>query len=256
MHPILFSIGDFHFRTYTLTSIVAMVISMVVVRSEVRRLKWPIENPIWFTAQCTLLGWVGAHLLYAITRFNDYDWLPWLKLTFIDWGHGNVWFGGFLLTWGFIHVVAKRKGIPILAMWDVGCFAANVALAFGRWGCFFGGCCYGSPTDLPTHYWVPNREGYTGWLHPTPVYEFTFLMIVFAWLWRRRKRNTYDGQTAVNYLLTTSLGRIVIECFRGDTIRGFVLGPITTSQFLGLALFITGVVFHFRFNPKYKAKQS
>src|SRR5207244_3785073 len=48
-----------------------------------------------------------------------------------------------------------------------------LAMAVGRLGCFFNGCCYGTPTDLP---WaVPFAvDGQVVLCHPTQIYESLF----------------------------------------------------------------------------------
>jgi phosphatidylglycerol:prolipoprotein diacylglycerol transferase len=50
---------------------------------------------------------------------------------------------------------------------------AAVALAIGRWGCFFGGCCYGAECNLP---WAVafEHEGTIALRHPTQIYESLF----------------------------------------------------------------------------------
>jgi prolipoprotein diacylglyceryltransferase len=45
-----------------------------------------------------------------------------------------------------------------------------LALAVGRWGCFFNGCCFGIPTDLP--WGVVFHDGIPR--HPTQIYESLF----------------------------------------------------------------------------------
>ena len=49
-----------------------------------------------------------------------------------------------------------------------------------------------------------------------------------------------DGQVAGMYLVFYSLGRFVMEFFRGDLIRGNV-GSLTTSQFISLFAAAAGV---------------
>jgi phosphatidylglycerol:prolipoprotein diacylglycerol transferase len=56
---------------------------------------------------------------------------------------------------------------------DAFALPAAVALAIGRWGCFFGGCCYGAQCNLP---WaVPfKHQGLVSLRHPTQIYESLF----------------------------------------------------------------------------------
>ena len=50
-----------------------------------------------------------------------------------------------------------------------------------------------------------------------------------------------DGQVTACYLIFYSIGRVVIEFFRGDIIRGSV-GILSTSQFISIFTGIAGIV--------------
>ena len=50
-----------------------------------------------------------------------------------------------------------------------------------------------------------------------------------------------DGQVAACYLIFYSLGRFVLEFFRGDLVRGSV-GVLSTSQFISLFTGAAGVI--------------
>ena len=62
--------------------------------------------------------------------------------------------------------------------------------------------------------------------------------IVLMWLSGKVKR---DGQIAGMYLVFYSMGRFVMEFFRGDLIRGSV-GNFTTSQFISLFAAAAGII--------------
>jgi phosphatidylglycerol:prolipoprotein diacylglycerol transferase len=76
-------------------------------------------------------------------------------------------------------------------------------------------------------------------LHPTQLYEAAGLFVLFhALLWLRLRR-TFDGQVVLAYGLAYPVLRFVIEWFRGDIRRGFVInGVLSTSQFISVVLFI------------------
>lgn len=243
MHPILLSFGDYHVRAYTVFSILAMLVTMIPVRAEARRLGWDVRASTWLVVQCTLIGFVGAHVLYALTRF-DMPWDQWWRLLLVRWGFGSVWFGGFLASWAWVHHWARRRGIPVFRMYDVACFAVLIAQATGRIGCVMGGCCYGAPTTVPWAITLPTREYGTVGVHPVALYETIFRLALFAVLWRARARNACDGLTAARYLVWSSAGRFALELLRGDTVRGFVAGWLSTSQLIALGLVATGLAFH------------
>ena len=52
-----------------------------------------------------------------------------------------------------------------------------IAHAFGRVGCFFAGCCYGKETECFLGVKFPHLRTT---VHPTQLYEATFLFILFA----------------------------------------------------------------------------
>ncbi len=104
------------------------------------------------------------------------------------------------------------------------------------------GCCYGIETDgafavvFRDSAYAPNGVR----LLPTQLLSsgLNFLhFFVLLWLSGRVKR---DGQVAGMYLVFYSLGRFVMEFFRGDLIRGNV-GSLTTSQFISLFAAAAGV---------------
>lgn len=239
MYPILLQIGEFKLRSYTVLALAAMFGSMLIVRSEARRYGWNVRAASWLVVQCTLIGFVGAHTLYAFTRFD----LPsdeWWRL-FWRFGYGGVWFGGFLLSWGWCELWRRRRGISRFQMYDVAAFAVLMALPIGRVGCYLNGCCYGGPTELPWAMWLNTREHGLAGLHPTSLYEMIYSFLLCGVLWSRRKK-AFEGQIASHYLIFAPLGRFFLEFFRGDTVRGFIFGTwMSTSQFIALALCVGGL---------------
>lgn len=106
--------------------------------------------------------------------------------------------------------------------------AIPLGQAFGRIGCFFAGCCYGdicitADTILP----VQLVESACNFI------IFGVLLLVL--------RNKKRPMGLALYLILYSIVRFVLEFFREDTIRGSV-GTLSTSQFIGIFLFVIGVL--------------
>jgi phosphatidylglycerol---prolipoprotein diacylglyceryl transferase len=243
MHPEL-EIFGFTVRSYALLSAVAMLAAFVPVRSEARRFGWDVESMSWLVLTSTLVGWLGAHVLYVVTRIEaDTTFYEWLR-QLLDFGSGSVWYGGFLASWLLVDRYARRRRIPPLRMWDVAIFAVLVAQAVGRLGCLLAGCCYGTPTELPWAVTLTNRDHFQSPVHPTPLYEALFLSVLFVWLWRTRKARVRPGHTAALYLAFSAAGRFVLEFSRGDTVRGFVWGWLSTSQFIAVLLAVVGTALY------------
>ena len=112
---------------------------------------------------------------------------------------------------------------------------------FGRFGCFFAGCCYGAPcssgvciTFADPHSLAPLGVP----LYPTQLFEaggelMNFLLLLM--LYRHRK---FDGQVFWLYPALYSILRFVVEFFRGDAARGVWFGGvISTSQIIAVLMF-------------------
>ena len=132
----------------------------------------------------------------------------------------------------------------------------SVALAqgFGRIGCFLAGCCYGKETEsvfsviFQNSEYAPNHVA----LIPTQLYSGGLDFLHFLLLLLNKKE---DGQVTACYLIFYSIGRFVIEFFRGDIIRGSV-GILSTSQFISIFTGIAGIVLLILIRKKRDSKSS
>jgi prolipoprotein diacylglyceryltransferase len=88
-----------------------------------------------------------------------------------------------------------------------------VAMAVGRWGCFFGGCCYGVHTSLP---WGVDFHG-DGPRHPTQIYESLFHATMAVVLIAVARRGTFRFQRLKLYLIAYCAFRFLTEYIRPAT---------------------------------------
>jgi phosphatidylglycerol:prolipoprotein diacylglycerol transferase len=121
--------------------------------------------------------------------------------------------------------------------------------AIGRIGCFLAGCCYGSQCDLP---WSMTIEGVHR--HPVQLYETIYLLAFGIFILRSSKKVQLQSSIASIYLIYYSLGRFILEYFRGDDIRGVFWLNLSTSQYISVFLLLIGLVWHFSFGPKIPIK--
>ena len=71
-------------------------------------------------------------------------------------------------------------------------------------------------------------------LHPVQLYEAAGELLLFFALSLLGRRKRWDGQVLVAYLLGYAVLRFVVELFRGDAARKFVIGALSTSQAIAL----------------------
>jgi prolipoprotein diacylglyceryltransferase len=111
-----------------------------------------------------------------------------------------------------------------------------LALAVGRWGCFFNGCCYGTGTALPwgVYFRVPDGGGWR-WArcHPTQVYESLFHFGMALVLVELMRRGLLVRQRLKLYLIAYGLYRFATEFIRPEP--AWWLG-LTFYQWAALAL--------------------
>ena len=126
--------------------------------------------------------------------------------------------------------------------------AVAMAQGFGRIGCLLAGCCYGieldpaNPIGIVFHNsaYAPNDVALLPTQIISSVLDFANCFVLLA----LSKKLKTDGQVASCYLIFYSIGRFVLEYFRGDLIRGNV-GEFSTSQFISLFICLIGLVLLF-----------
>lgn len=95
-------------------------------------------------------------------------------------------------------------------------FAVPVAasVGIGRLACFVGGCCYGTPTNLPWGIVFPAIDSQPR--HPTQIYEAAFHLVCAVVLHQLRERGLFRGQLIKLYILSYLLYRFLTEFIRPE----------------------------------------
>ena len=240
MHPILFDLGPATIYTYgiLLASAYLLGLKLAMVRAKARGLDQArvLDLGIYIIISALL----GAKLLLVITDFRTFISDPKELITLAR--SGGVFYGGLILAVSVALWYIRKIGLPLWTTCDV--FAPGIALGHvvGRFGCFFAGCCWGKPTDVP---WAitftnPYAAANVGTplnvpLHPTQLYEAGAEALILALLLSTETRGRrYPGRTFWLYMLLYAVSRFVIEFYRNDP-RGTVL-MFSTSQFISLVL--------------------
>jgi len=149
MHPELFRIP---FTTLTVKSYgLMMVIGFLVAVYIIRRLSRNITPDPLMITNCSLYaliaGVVGARIFYVIHYFDRFR--DDLASVFAIWQGGLELLGGVLAAIIVVVLYVRYHKLPVRRYLDILVIGLMLALAFGRIGCFFNGCCFGRPSDLP-----------------------------------------------------------------------------------------------------------
>jgi phosphatidylglycerol:prolipoprotein diacylglycerol transferase len=240
--PVLVSIGPIAIRWYGLAYVAGFVVAGFVLRSLARRWKVDLsDDDLLDIVLWAVVGLVvGARLGYVVfygagTYWDD----PASILAFWDGGmsfHGGL--VGFLLT-GWI--VARKKGIPPLRLFDLGAVGAPLGIFFGRIANFINGELWGRVSDVPWAMVFPRAPGDLP-RHPSQLYEALLEgLVIFVVLWFLARRKRGDGLIIGTLLVLYSLFRTFVEFFREPDVQlGFIAGPFTMGQLLTLPMVFAG----------------
>jgi phosphatidylglycerol:prolipoprotein diacylglycerol transferase len=240
MHPILLDLGPATIYTYGLLLAAAYLLGLklAMVRAHARGLDQARVLDLGIYIIISAL--IGAKALLVITDFRTFVSDPSELITLAR--SGGVFYGGLILAVTVALWYIRKIGLPLWTTCDV--FAPGIALGHvvGRMGCFFAGCCWGKPTDVP---WAitftnPYAAANVGTplnvpLHPTQLYEAGAEgLILLLLLATERRGRGFAGRTFWLYMVLYAISRFIIEFYRNDP-RGTVL-MFSTSQFISLVL--------------------
>lgn len=161
---------------------------------------------------------------------------------------GFVFYGSLLFAIPVMLYYFHRTKLPKLPMLDIMAITATIVHFFGRLGCFFAGCCYGVPTgsDFGIVFSHPQSKAPVDvHLHPTQLYSAGMILTIGLILWYFKQRKRFDGQVFLIYLALYAFGRGIIEIYRGDEARGYIIeGILSHSQFISL-LVVAAVIYYY-----------
>jgi prolipoprotein diacylglyceryltransferase len=141
--------------------------------------------------------------------------------------------GGVVAGLAAARPLARLARLPAAALLDALVPAALLALALGRVGCFFGGCCYGAPTALPWGIVFPHLGGPPR--HPLQLYSAAIDLAIVAAVCRRPAA---PGVTAARALAAFATARFALETLRDVATTDVVpqLGLTVPQALCGLLL--------------------
>lgn len=161
---------------------------------------------------------------------------------------GITWLGGVVVAFPAF-VILSNLLIPDAkgrAMKFVSLLIPSIVLAhaFGRIGCFCGGCCYGKVTDSIFGVKFPFLEEK---VLPTQLFESIFDLILFTVMAVFRKKAKYHNFEI--YFMAYGTFRFFIEFLRGDD-RGATNSVLSPAQLLSIAIIVAGIIITYRYVRK------
>lgn len=248
MHPKLVSIGSFYLPTYGVLLAIAYLTAIWWLERKAERENLPKEKIFDLSLYILASAIIGAKLLLAVVDFREYLEDPRNAMELLR--SGGVFQGGLIAATAVGFWYIRKHRLPLWRIVDMAAPSIALGEAIGRWGCFAAGCCYGKPTHVP---WAitftdPFAHEAVGTplftpLHPTQIYLSLNALVLFAiceYFYRHKK---FDGEVFWIYVLGYAITRGIIEEFRGDLVRGFVIPDVlSTAQFIGILMAACSIV--------------
>lgn len=248
MHPVLFKIGAFELYSYGLMMALGVLTGLFIVDREAKRYGYNRDSMVRLVAFTFLVGLLGSRIVYVFTLIGN-PTVDWLEALF-HLRAGFVYYGGLISSWLFLVWYLNHYRMPFWPVLDAFAMAICLGLAVGRLGCLLGGCCFGIPTKMPWGVVLVN-ESALGALHPAPLYESLILVCIFLICWLRRRKKAYEGELVVWFVGSYAIARFILEYWRGDIIRGYVIDEfLTTSQFLSIPMLALAALLHVKLRKK------
>lgn len=234
LDPVLFNIGHFMLRWYSLILLAAMAVGLWLTAREAERKGFKQEQIYDVAIWIILAGILGARLFHVLDHWPDEFAANPVRALYIWEGGLAIWgaIAGGLLAAG---VLAWKNHWNFARLLDAGAPGLVLAQAIGRIACVITGDAMGKPTTGPfgfaytsPHALVPQLGVY---YTPMPVYELIVNLAIFALLWSLRKKRFADGLMFLTYLILYSIERFFLAFT--SSYQTNILG-MTQSQIIAL----------------------
>ena len=216
MHPILY---EFEFLSkklvigsYGVLAIVASVIAILIAIYFISHKNISNSDVFDMSMLVFSFGLSGA-ILMSFILFPPQSW------DLSNYKTGLISYGGLLGGIPAFYIIRYKWKLNFEKFSNLFTIPFVFALAIGRIGCFFGGCCFGKPTESTIGVFI-DTNGIHGHVIPTNLISSFFLFILGAILiYISKKKQEYLVPV---FLIGYSLFRFIIEFWRDDPRQFFL----------------------------------
>jgi phosphatidylglycerol:prolipoprotein diacylglycerol transferase len=252
MHPVLFEVGGITVYSYGFMIALGVIGGVTYMFFQGRKdvaLTFDQANTLFLLI--FIAAFVGGKVFLLLEEPSVYLSSPGKLFT----GRGFVFYGSFLFAIPTMLWFFKKHKLNTYKMLDVMAIVTCIVHMFGRIGCFLAGCCYGKPTTSSLGITFTDevcQAPLNTPLVPTQLLEAGYIFLVMiALLLIKSKAQRFYGQLFLLYLILYAIGRSILEIYRGDVARGFIIdGYLSHSQFIALLIVLVTCFFYVRWSKK------
>lgn len=244
MHQELFTfrLFDHQFVVYSYATciVIGALIAALYTKHNCRKnLGFEISNSFFYLL--FIASFVGGKVFYYLEKPIYFLNNPSQML--YNFSGGFVFYGSFLFAIPFVIIYFKKRKQPLLLILDILAITTLIVHAIGRIGCFFGGCCYGRPTNGFLGIVFKNSNNIA--VYPIQLFEALVLLTIMTGLLIYKKHQKFSGQIFLLYLTLYAVSRIILENFRGDARVYLFNGLMSQAQTIALLLIIISIITFF-----------
>ena len=249
--PILFSIGTFSLRYYSLCILAGVLIGQWFALKRAKKINIAEDHILNMVFSSLISGLIGARIFHVLYEYKYYfehiNEIP--KV----WEGGLAIHGGILFGSIAIYLYCKKQSLQFLDIADLFVPSLLIGQIIGRFGNYFNQEAFGTPTTLPWGIYISPEHRPVNYLsyesfHPTFLYEGLWnTLLLYTILWYEKKYKKATGSILGIYLIGYGIGRFFIEMIRTDATY---LGPLKFVHWISLICILSGGILFLRKNHK------
>ena len=245
--PILFDLGFFSLRWYSLAYIIGIIFGWWYGKKIIIQKFYPIDSEInkkfddliTYIIFAIIIGGRVGYVIFYNLEFYLYNPIDILKI----W-KGGMSFHGALIGIIFVtYIFSIKNNLKTFFLLDVIACVAPVGIFFGRIANFINGELVGKVSNVPWSVIFPLIDMFPR--HPSQLYEaileglILFLLLNFV----INKKNYITGKCSYLFLIAYGVLRIISEFFREpDAQIGYFFGLISMGTLLSLIMILFGFI--------------
>jgi phosphatidylglycerol:prolipoprotein diacylglycerol transferase len=251
---------------YQLFYVLSFLVAYAIIIYEGYRRNFPLLKWILLIALIRLLVVTGT----KVFAFSPEDWRFMFQTGSFLPNPQKSMFGGILLgvTGYFLVRRILKFRYPV---WDTVAVAFPIGVAIQTTGCFFYGCCYGTPSSMPwavkypvmslAHFhqfesgFLTYSDNYSLPVHPVQLYESLGAILVVILVIRLKRYWKAQGSMFLSSVIIFAIQRLIVEFFR-DPLSNKTGGEMlwimkqVQWQYLAFAVIMTMVLIRREKKPK------
>jgi len=250
LSPILFDLGFFSLRWYSLAYIIGIIFGWWYGKKMIIQKFYPIDTEInkkfddliTYIIFAIIIGGRVGYVIFYNLEFYFYNPIDIIKI----WEGGMSFHGALIGIIIVTYIFSIKKNLKTFFLLDVIACVAPVGIFFGRMANFINGELVGKISNVPWSVIFPLVDMFPR--HPSQIYEAVLegliLFIILNTIIHKKKY--ISGTCSYLFLILYGLFRIFSEIFREpDPQIGYFLGFISLGMILSFFMILFGLIIYY-----------